>query len=121
MSQDQETLQVIKRGADRLRQGIPFTFNDILFSVFIEERQLNVAAFTSWLNITAESAAGDINRAQSTYSHLKNEFPEFANAVAALQPRFSVIQDMGNMIVELASLSEDGVVALAGEDIPQKA
>ncbi len=120
MDRDQADLQILTIGVDRLRQGIRFSFNDVEFRARVDERQLDVSAFTSWSNTTSETAASDLNRAQTTFLYLKSEFPAFAKIVEGLEPRFSVIQDMGNMIEELAYLTESGVVALEGEEIPLK-
>lgn len=109
MDQDQKTLQTVRTGVERLRQGIPFLFNNVRFSAHVEERLLDVGSFTSRQNVTLETAAADLKRAETTYLYLKTEFPEFGTMVSDRTPRFSVIEDMGNCHVELAYLDNKDI------------
>jgi len=111
VSQSEINLSTVDAGLQRLKSGIPWRVNGVEFWLNRQPGTLEVRALTSWdYKTTGETVSADLQRAQSTFDFLTNSFSGFACLVTDLTPRFSVVRDMGNTMVELGHLSEGGII-----------
>jgi hypothetical protein len=97
---------------EQLRSGDEFQFDGVSFWADTENSKLNISTTSNWRaeNLDDAKALSEIRRAESIFKYLLESSEEFAEAVANLEPRFSVYDDYGMGTIELCHLSGSHIV-----------
>ena len=96
---------------DLLQAGLRFKFSNVEFHLDASLNRLDVGTITSWQigNLSAEIALAEIQRGMDAFEHLSTDH-RFSDVVKGKDVRYSVLQDLGNMVVEICHLSGNRIV-----------
>ncbi|MCA1623424.1 MAG: hypothetical protein LC768_03305 [Acidobacteria bacterium] len=95
-----------KVALELFEEGKSFNFYDVDFCLNKENKILEVRTFTNWelRNLTEQNALNEIQHGKEVLNCLLTQSTQFRETTQNYQSRFSVIQNLGNGIVEICYL-----------------
>jgi len=79
-----------------LRSGRTFEFDEIGFRMDDQMTHCIVDSSCALEDVTAASAARDLEQGRATFQHLLERSPEFASAIGERPVRYELVHDYGN-------------------------
>ncbi|MDQ3710734.1 MAG: hypothetical protein M3388_00715 [Acidobacteriota bacterium] len=100
-----------KVALESFEEGQSFNFSNVDFYLNKENKILEVRIFTNWKlgNLTEQNALSEIQRGKEVLNSLLQS-SQFSETVQNYEPRFSLIQNLGNSISEICYQASEKLV-----------